>query len=830
MSRSLPRNLSVEEKKKIRDAKISSRKRTTPTKTETRLQQSLPRDLRNLPAEEVRAGQTLRSGQTTRGGGGSSSRSSVPSGPSANEILRREQQRRAAELLKINQEKERRAQEGRRQQNQKKVRIARITSNLKKAVASSIKQDLILFSNIKKGVVNAADFVSGGSFTRNQLNKREAALNKRVEDFNTKFSGRELSGDEFIRAQAQARVLENEIRKVQDSRKKLESSLKNKLRDFLNPNNPDNLSRDIRKNQEKLINKNIKELKEIRKKINEVRGKEGIISNINLKRLQFVEKALVKQLDDVKKGIPPKILAGEFPIIPAGGLAASKTFVALVGRQKRLKSGKIMTDVVFRTNKGDVGIAKAVTASKGKRGATITLGRTSKTAVELLTGRTRARKTRSFIGADVSRVRKSVLKVRNTIDVFLKKRKVAVVNAFKKNLEGLRQFNIGQVGIFRGNKINKLKIDNFVSVSQVLTKKDVSAIIGKTVNSDKRRAYYAGLIKRISSNPTKILSIKGPSGSGSFVKGASAAQKSEFNRALKKVSADISSAVSKASSSGVKGNAAILAVAATNLKNNASLAGPQTTTGTIKKDLSVRGSTKASAATTSTKTSTLTASTTVSASKQNLSQKVNQLQKQVQQLIPKSKVANVQRVAQRLTLAQQQALFQGIIRGSVPPRIVKLLRGIFPFSKSSKKPRKKEKSRKGVFFNVFGLSRKKLIKLNKFPMKEVDALNRGSFKTDNTTARTFVLDQVGEASRIEKSLKKEKGYFSKNKKKFRRSRIVKGKRVRLLFTYIEKKGKALIDTRGEKKGLRLSKKKKVKKKKIVKRGKTTSRKIRRRSR
>ena len=83
-------------------------------------------------------------------------------------------------------------------------------------------------------------------------------------------------------------------------------------------------------------------------------------------------------------------------------------------------------------------------------------------------------------------------------------------------------------------------------------------------------------------------------------------------------------------------------------------------------------------------------------------------------------------------------------------------------------------------------------------------MSRGSYVADNTTARTHKTRLIGRFKRLGSIKPKEKRYFDKTRKKFRSFRIIKGKRKPLKNVYIEKKGRALIDTLGEKKGLSVS--------------------------
>lgn len=124
--------------------------------------------------------------------------------------------------------------------------------------------------------------------------------------------------------------------------------------------------------------------------------------------------------------------------------------------------------------------------------------------------------------------------------------------------------------------------------------------------------------------------------------------------------------------------------------------------------------------------------------------------------------------------------------------------------KPGKKRRKELKKPEKIVYNVYGKYKNKYIKLNKLPLTKTDALSRGAYAIDHSTARTFKIVPVGEAKKVGRITKGEKGYFSKTKRKYRTVRISRGKRIVLKNKYIEKRKKA-IDTKGEKKGLSLAK-------------------------
>ena len=110
-----------------------------------------------------------------------------------------------------------------------------------------------------------------------------------------------------------------------------------------------------------------------------------------------------------------------------------------------------------------------------------------------------------------------------------------------------------------------------------------------------------------------------------------------------------------------------------------------------------------------------------------------------------------------------------------------------------------------IGYNVFGKFRGKLIKLNKKPLSKQDAKDRMAAAIDRTTARTGKIKPVGKVKTLGTLRKGERGTFKRTKNKFRQVRIKRKKKIKLTNTFIEKKGRPLIDTRGEKRGLSLSK-------------------------
>lgn len=106
----------------------------------------------------------------------------------------------------------------------------------------------------------------------------------------------------------------------------------------------------------------------------------------------------------------------------------------------------------------------------------------------------------------------------------------------------------------------------------------------------------------------------------------------------------------------------------------------------------------------------------------------------------------------------------------------------------------------------------KFIKLKGKPLSKQDAKDKLAFFLDNRISRTAKLIRVGKVKKLGKIKKRERGAFRRNKRNLREFRIVKGRRVKTPNTFIERKGKGVINTAGEKRQLRLNRLAKARKK------------------
>jgi len=118
---------------------------------------------------------------------------------------------------------------------------------------------------------------------------------------------------------------------------------------------------------------------------------------------------------------------------------------------------------------------------------------------------------------------------------------------------------------------------------------------------------------------------------------------------------------------------------------------------------------------------------------------------------------------------------------------------------SSKKKAPTTRGKGTTGYNVYVKSRGKYLKANRKPLSKRNALDRRAYVIDHSTSVRAKLRKIGKTKTLGKIKPKEVG--ARTKVKARNYRIVKGKRVYLQGTIIERKGKPRINTRGEKRGL-----------------------------
>lgn len=291
--------------------------------------------------------------------------------------------------------------------------ISNINQTIKKDLKSGI---------ISSKLLNIADIVSGGALTEIKINKDQSSLNSRVSKFNLKFGGRELSESEFKKANAEQNFIDSEQGRIDKRTDNLANSKRDSINDFFAKLSIDKTPRLTVKQQNQIqqaksedkklqaliksskprivklqskIDTNQKQID----KLSKIKNK-SILQDLKLFRLKNKTNTLRSNKAILETG-KVKIVAGTFPIIPAA-IPSGITKIKFVGKQKVDKSGKIVTDIFFETNKGRVGIAKGVKGSveEGGKVVEVVLGRSGKIAVSLPTGSAKIIGTQTFVGVE----------------------------------------------------------------------------------------------------------------------------------------------------------------------------------------------------------------------------------------------------------------------------------------------------------------------------------------------------------------------------------------------------------------------------------------------
>ena len=203
---------------------------------------------------------------------------------------------------------------------------------------------------------------------------------------------------------------------------------------------------------------------------------------------------------------------------------------------------------------------------------------------------------------------------------------------------------------------------------------------------------------------------------------------------------------------------------------------------------------------------------------------IKKAQKKIQASLQKSKSKTGLKLLSNLRKVQEIPI---ILPPIVTPRIPRSV-----LSKKKKRiitPRRKKpqktpvESKKNLAYNVYIKSGSRWVKANTRPLSRINAENRRAYVINNTTAVTGRIVPVSKTKKLGIITSKESG--ARKRIIARNYKIVKGKKVKLQNTIIERRGKPRINRRGEVKGLtaaRLIKKLKESetKKKGVKKKKT----------
>jgi len=243
------------------------------------------------------------------------------------------------------------------------------------------------------------DIIAGGKLIERKLSRRAESLNKKIEDFNKNFTGRQLSERQFNEAQKIQNELLKEEEDLEKEREEFEKSAKRKIgRVVYDPIWGRKDSKiaypDAMKNAFIKIEKfNVKKYERLSK--NAEKKYKTNPSVINQRKLKSTRKNLRTAKDnlaslktDKNPYHSPSVLDIALAYFTTKGLVPKPkiTKVKFIGVQKG-KGNKIITDVVFMSGKERVGIARGITVTRGTKGTTVVFGKTGVKRVVLPKGK-----------------------------------------------------------------------------------------------------------------------------------------------------------------------------------------------------------------------------------------------------------------------------------------------------------------------------------------------------------------------------------------------------------------------------------------------------------
>ena len=707
---------------------------------------------------------------------------------------------RVAEVKRVAAEAARVAEAKRIAEIKRLVEVKRL-SELKRIAEVKKKSEFLKQRIIKakrfEAIKKSFNVVSLGVLTRSNIKKQEENLGKQIESFNKRFGKERLSEQEFNIAQLASSKLQKEQEKIDESKTKFEKSKLGKVRKFFIPFEEDPSFFKF----DKAIKTKSEDLLKTKNKITALKGKTGVVANLNRKRLKSIEKGQEKAVRDLQSGKVPVLIKGTVPLTPVGTFPTSAKIV-FVGKQRQV-GGKIITDIAFKSGRKTIGVAKGVSVTKGKDSVSIVVGRTGVKVAKFPSAKITTVRRKSFIAVEKSRVRPSAPKIKQTIQLLRNKRKAGTISVIRSNLKALQQKSLGQIVTVKGDKIirtgakfpsGKLKkikgrglvLDSFASISSIFTKKDLSLIIGKTITARGNKAKFIGIIKGTSKVTT---------GKGGLV--LNNIQKQQFKQALNKVISAASASTGKASK--LRGLSKLGRVAASSGIATQTIRATQRTQQRPRQVMRVRQKPRQITRVKQTPRQALRVS---QKARQGLrmAQTPAQIAKQVTGLSTKQ----AQRLSTKQLSTLKQALLAGTVTGFVTPTTIRTIPvGRIPKTKPGRVSQRKL-SKSTQTFDVFGKSGKRFLKLNKKPLTRDDALSKGSFAVDRTTSRTFKMVPVGKRLIVEKLPKTQKNYFKRQGFKFRDVKIKRGRKLRLRKKFIERT-KFAIDTKSEVQGLTIAK-------------------------
>ena len=649
-------------------------------------------------------------------------------------------------------------------------------------------------------------FIFTGSPPREQrLLKEQDKINKEIERFNNKYGEKSLSPEAY----REAEEIQRRLQSKQDSwDRRYDSYGKTYLAKLRAIKGERPLStiefKEEKERQERGLAKAKRELAKLRKS-------NTPISRFRAKGLEGSIKGRERELERLKQTrIKRGLIGSPVPFAPVSFIPKGVTNVKFVGSQKKLKDGKVVTDIIFKTSKGEVGYARGVQVSKGAKGKSIVLGQFGQKGVQFPTNIQKIKRVRTFVGKEFSITKPQTISVANRVRLVNAGRITKPVTVIKKNVDIMAQGGVGRVITVRGKKLFRvvgtptgnlkrvpgkvLSVDDFASISAVVSKKDLNFIVGKAITSKGAKANFVGIIKGVKD-------IKKFDLTGGGVQ--------QYTTALNKVISTTASALAQTNKVGgvpktakVIASAEIISRALRGKPTTArqitkivqrTLTKPPTQKQIIRGGLIPRTRTR----------DKLKTKITIKLNQKQMSKLGNRLKNKIkQQTKITSKEALRLKQALRLKLTQNQIQRLVSLGRIVPPQIFPVIR--IPIIFGLKLPkgftRKILKEKRETYYVVIKIKGKK-VNLTPRPLTLNDAKDFLAYRVDNGLSRSAWFEPLGKNKVVAVPPKSMRGYFNKISKKLRPFKIRVGRKRALRRGYIEKT-KYIADTPGEKRALR----------------------------
>ena len=727
---------------------------------------------------------------------------------------------------------------------------------------SSIKIPSVIKDNIQKVINTGTDLVnvvSGGSIEENRINRLQVEQNKRIEKFNQKYGWEELDENTYNQALRELEFL-NEAQNVIDNRwNNFITSTANKVNDFYKTFNK-NLFYGADK---RLTTEQQKELEEARK-IDQVfqerlqqnipiiqkyqednLKKERQLNNLNMRNpIDWIQGIrLQNRIDNNNKNINTLLQGRKIVVMPEPLPFTIKNYmpinqiskVSFLAQGKKLPNGAYLSTVLYKTNKGGIGIGVNV-AVKVSNGKVVSFGasRIGKIVVSPLSKHIKIVNWRTILtgskgiskskGLTLSQLRSASKFKKITTPFFESAKKLKAVQTAgigRSIAKKEKVFDFSKLILRITPKLKKLRlsIQNFAYIVNNIPKGRLNYIAGKTITTTGRRAEFVGILKNWAKK-----------GGGSGIKITSTnKQLSEYTKALEETVASITNAFSKMEQKQFLTQSAVIGATIQSLGGKI----PKTLATKIKLEEPTKVSSiskvidkpkpstrTAVDSTTGVQTLTKNKQEIRSVQKQIVSNqsKINQLnntlsktrsrtqQRQIVNQLARIRAKQRQLLNQlsRLKTQQKQLLKMKTLTKIVTTPTGEITFGGFYFNIDKDKFKKITLKKSVMGYYVLIKRNNRLIKTTPRPFELSGAKDYLAYLIDHSLSKTAFIVPDGKTKSIYVLPKTQQNYYQKASHKLRPYRIRYGKKKQLINGFIEKR-KYGLDTASEKRELKYSK-------------------------